>query len=130
MYDTDTAQILFFGSQFRFMNDALEDLMAEHGITMESLFNGSKDYGFVFVHAESDYIAPLRVGDKISVQVIVSKIGETSFEFSFTLLKTNTQEVVGKGKTNHVTINKKSFQKIKIPDELRLILEHYQKADA
>ena len=37
MYDTDTAQILFFGNQYRFMNDALEDLLAEEGLTNETI---------------------------------------------------------------------------------------------
>ena len=56
MYDTDSAQILFFGNQFRLINDVFEDFLEEIGFGTRHLFKS--DWGLVFVHAESDYLSP------------------------------------------------------------------------
>ena len=123
MYDTDTAQILFFGNQYRFMNDALEDLLAEEGLTMHHLFHSDINFGFVVVHSEADYLAPLHAGDRITINVTVSRIGSTSFEFSYELYRDKTQ--VGTGKTIHVVIDHKTHKKKPIPDSIRVSLQKY-----
>ena len=124
MYDTDTAQILFFGAQFRFINDALEELLATIGLNMNILFT-EKEYGFVVRHASSDYLKPSRVGDKLRIEVVVNHIGDTSFGFLYTLFNDATNEVVGISKSVHVTISIKTKTKISIPSELKeSLLEH------
>lgn len=122
MYDTDTAQILFFGNQFRFINDALEDLLDSIGLNMHILFT-EKDYAFVVRHAESDYLAPLRVGDKLRIETIVSHIGETSFSFEYNIFKKIDNSLVGTSKSSHVVINTTTGQKKEIPFELKSALE-------
>ena len=122
MYDTDTAQILFFGNQYRFMNDALEDLLASEGLTMDKLFR-ELPFGFVVVHSEANYLAPLHVGDPLKVSVTVSNIGHTSFEFSYSIYKKN--KLAGNGKTNHVVINRSTQKKEPIPESLRILLKKY-----
>lgn len=124
MYDTDTAQILFFGNQFRLINDALEDLLEEEGVTLQHLFTDSP-FGFVFVHAETDFLAPLRGGDHVYIEVSVNHIGTTSFGVFYEIFKKETKQCVGKGSTRHVTIDRKTFKKIPIPTSFRTILEKY-----
>lgn len=124
MYDTDTAQILFFGAQFRFINDALEELLATIGLNMNILFT-QKEYGFVVRHASSDYIKPSRVGDKLRIEVHVVHIGDTSFGFLYNIFNDATNELVGKSKSVHVTIDIASKKKITIPDELRDSLKEH-----
>jgi 1,4-dihydroxy-2-naphthoyl-CoA hydrolase len=124
MYDTDTAQILFFGAQFRFINDALEELLATIGLNMNILFT-EKDYGFVVRHASSDYIRPSRVGDKLRIEIHVIHIGDTSFGFAYNIFNDATNVLVGKSKSVHVTIDVKTKQKITIPDELRNSLKEH-----
>lgn len=124
MYDTDTAQILFFGSQFRFINDALEEFLATEGLTMDYLFKKS-DFGFVVRHAESDYLAPLFVGDKIRIELVTSHIGTTSFEFSYSIFKESDNSLVGTSKSVHVVIDVKTKQKRTIPLTLKESLEKH-----
>lgn len=125
MYDTDTAQIIFFGSQFRFINDTLEEALRKEGLDLHHLFRES-DYCFVVVHAESDYLAPLVAGDEIEVKMTVFKIGVCSFGFDFEIYKTDTQVLSGKARTVHVVVDPKTRQKKPIPDALRKGLEKYQ----
>jgi YbgC/YbaW family acyl-CoA thioester hydrolase len=122
MYDTDTAQILFFGNQFRFINDALEDLLASIGLNMNILFT-EKKYGFVVRHAESDYLAPSRVGDHLKIETTVSHIGNTSFTFEYKIFNETSTTLVGTGKTTHVVIDNKNGKKQAIPEELKQALK-------
>lgn len=124
MYDTDTAQILFFGSQFRFINDTLEDFLSTIGLNMSVLFS-EKSYGFVVRHASSDYIAPSKVGDILRVEMQVSHIGKTSFGFTYDIFNDQTGVLVGKSTSVHVTVSTKTHQKIIIPSELRHHLESH-----
>ncbi len=125
MHDTDMAGILFFGSQFRFVQDALEDLMAEEGLSFQSLF-AEGEYAFVVVHAEADYLLPIKVGDDLETHLFVEKIGNSSFIVSYTIYNEFKQEV-GRAKTVHVTVDTKTRKKILVPIELRTILARYMR---
>jgi len=82
------------------------------------------NYFLPIVHAESDYKAPVFVGDKIVIAIKVGHIGETSFSFEYTLKRGKT--LVGTAKTVHVTIDQKSRKKIPLPPALRRVLNKYQ----
>lgn len=125
MYDTDSAQILFFGSQFRLINDVFEDLLASIGLTMDKLFR-ELDYAFVVRHAQSDYLAPSRVGDKIKIEATITHIGQSSFEVSYTLFNTTANRLIGKSKTVHVVIDKETTTKKDIPETLREALKTFK----
>ena len=124
MYDTDTAQILFFGNQYRFMNDAFEDMLADGGLKMDSIFS-QLPYRFVVVHSEANYLKPVHVGNNIDVHTTVSHIGKSSFTIDYTLFSNN--KCVGDGKTIHVVIDRNG-QKIQIiPNTLLQLLKRYSR---
>lgn len=122
MYDTDAAGILYFGNQFRFAHDAFETLMHEEGLTFQDLFE-REPFMFVIVHAESDYLSSLHVGDPIVVQTWVSHIGTTSFHISYEILKGD--QLMGRAKTIHVCIDKSTRGKQVFPPKVRGFLEKY-----
>lgn len=123
MYDTDSAQILFFGNQFRFINDTLEDFLESLGYSIKQFIDGQ--WALVFVHAESDYLSPSRVGDELIVNLSVQNVGETSIDFSYELNEKKTGVLVGKGKSTHVCINKQTFKKQALEPTLKNQLENY-----
>jgi 1,4-dihydroxy-2-naphthoyl-CoA hydrolase len=123
MHDTDMAGIIFFGSQFRIIHDAWEDLMAHEELSFDHLFT-SETYAFVIVHAEADYLAPLKAGDKLTIHVSVEHIGTTSFTIHYKLYKSD-DLLVGTAQTVHVTINRETHKKIDIPEKLRETLKKY-----
>jgi len=125
MHDTDMAGILYFPRQFRFIHDAFEDFLAKEGFGFEKLFN-EHAFTFVVVHAESDYLAPLKVGDPLTVHLFTENIGETSFTIGHEIYKEE-KKLVGTGKTVHVTLDGKSRKKITVPDEWRNVLKKYYK---
>lgn len=124
MHDTDTAGILYFARQFRFAHDALEDMVESEGLSFENVFH-ENDFVFVIVHAEADYLAPLKLGDRLDVHVTVEKIGTSSFTMHYAIHKED-GSLVGTAKTVHVTLTRTTREKIPIPDTLRSLLEKHK----
>lgn len=127
LHDTDAAGVIFFANQFKIIHDAYESLLEGIGFGFADLIR-NKDFFLPIVHAESDYKAPLFVGDPIEIQVKIEKVGQTSITFSYTLLNPK-QQVVGTARTVHVAVNKKTRQKIPIPPDLRAKLEKLHQQD-
>ena len=123
LHETDAAGLLFFSNQFKLLHDAYEALLESWGFGFAVLLL-EKDYFLPIVHAESDYKAPLFVGDKIKIEIKIAHIGNSSFTFSYTLRDQN-KKIVGTGKTVHVTINKKTRTKIPLPPDMRATLKKF-----
>ena len=127
LHDTDAAGVIFFANQFKIIHDAYESLLEQIGFGFAELIRG-KDFFLPIVHAESDYKAPLFVGDVLEVQVKVGRVGQTSFTLTYALLNAR-QEIVGTGRTVHVTVSKATHQKILLPADLRAKLEKLHQQD-
>ncbi len=123
MHDTDMAGILYFARQFRFAHDAFEDFLESEGYSIDSLFHKS-NFIFVIVHAEADYLAPLKVGDKLEVHVSTENLGNSSFGFNYEIYK-DQKVLVGKAKTVHVCLERTTRLKMKIPQTIRTQLEKH-----
>ena len=127
LHDTDAAGVLFFANQFKMVHDAYESLLEAIGFGFADLIR-HKDFSLPIVHAESDYKAPLFVGDLIEIQVRIEKVGQTSVTFSFTLLNPK-QQAVGTARTVHVAVSKTTRQKILLPADLRAKLQKLHRQD-
>lgn len=124
MHDTDMAGILYFPRQFRFVHDCLEDLMQSEGITYQQIFHHEK-FVFVVIHAESDYLSPLTVGEDLEIHLATEKIGNTSFTLGYNIFRKRDKKLVGKAKTVHVTLDAETRNKIPLPKKLIKILSKY-----
>ncbi len=125
LHDTDAAGILFFANQFVIVHDAYEKLLEKLGFSFATMLT-KRSYFLPIVHAESDYKAPLFVGDRITIAITVGHVGETSFSFEYAI-RNQKNILVGTAKTVHVTISKKSRTKIALPKEVRDSLEKFAK---
>lgn len=123
LHETDAAGLLFFSNQFKIIHDAYESLLETWGFGFATLIR-KKDYFLPIVHAESDYKAPLFVGDKITINVTIAHVGTTSFTFAYTLLNSE-KKIVGTAKTVHVTMDKKSSTKIPLPPDMRAAIKKF-----
>ena len=124
MHDTEIAGILYFARQFRFVHDALEDLVESEGLSFHKLFHESP-FVFVVVHVEADYLTNLKVGDKLEIHVKVAEIGNSSFTIEYLIYRED-NVLVGRAKTVHVSLESKSRKKIPLPKDLKNILIKYQ----
>lgn len=123
MNDTDMAGILYFGNQFRYVHDALEDLFESEGLPFEALVH-REPFLFVIVHCAADFLRPLGVGDALEVHLKVAKIGNSSFTMRYSI-HGNNGACVGTAETVHCVLDKESRKKAPIPPKLRVILEKH-----
>ncbi|WP_231459444.1 MULTISPECIES: thioesterase family protein [unclassified Pedobacter] len=74
--------------------------------------------GIVIAHAEIDYILPIVMQDKIAVYVKTSRIGSTSFDLDYQIVKIKGGEEVicSKGKTVCIAIDYASKRPTEIPE--------------
>jgi YbgC/YbaW family acyl-CoA thioester hydrolase len=116
LHDTDAAGLLFFSNYFKIAHTAYEKFMKSIGCGLDHIIETS-DYLVPIAHAEADYERGLCLGDKFSVS-LKAEIGQTSFTLSY-LFKDQEGNVAARLKTVHVTVDKKSGEKIPLPQGLR-----------
>ena len=116
IYDTDAAGVLFFGHQFRLVQDAYEAFLESRGFPLVN-FLDKVSYIVPVVHAETNYRSPLRASDKIVIKLSIKKVGKTSFILGHEIYKEG-GDLAGDGNTVHVCIDKKTGSKIPLPQEL------------
>ena len=81
-YDADPAGVLFFGNIFRLAHSAFEEMLGNSGIGKEYFFN--EKYAIPLIHAEADYKKPILPNTKVTAEVEVAAIKETSFVMKYT----------------------------------------------
>jgi len=78
-----------------------------------------KKTGIVIAHAELDYILPIVMNDKIAIHVKTSRIGTTSFDLDYQIVKIKGAEEVicSKGKTVCIAVDYATGKPTAIPEE-------------
>ena len=123
LYDTDAAGYHFYGVQFRFAHEALENFFEHIGLPIAKTIR-EREILFPVVHAEADYRAPLAVGDRLAVSVVVRTLGDRSFSLGYRLFLADGREA-GSVVTVHAAVTAASGASCPLPDALRTALEPY-----
>jgi len=123
LYDTDAAGFHFYGAQFRFAHEALENFFEHIGLPIAQTIRERKVL-FPVVHAEADYRAPLAVGDRLDVRVDVRALGDSSFSIGYRLFRADGREA-GSVLTVHAAVAAVSGASCPLPDEVRAALGPY-----
>ncbi len=121
--DTDAAGIAFFGNYFRMAHEAYELFMEELGFGLRQVLDHS-DILILIAHADADYHSPLRLGDRYAIDLDVEKIGRTSYILRYSF-RIRSGEITAIVRTVHVSIDKKSHEKVELPKELRAGIERH-----
>jgi YbgC/YbaW family acyl-CoA thioester hydrolase len=119
--DVDAAAIVFYPRVLEYMSDAYGSFLAARGFHLARSIE-AEHYRIPLVHAEADYLAPMRYGDAISVEVVAVKIGRTSFHVGYRVRHADGR-VAAVGQTAHVTVGLPVFAPVAIPEALRAALE-------
>ena len=120
LYHTDSAGLLFYSKMLDLAFDAFDAFLGTCGVSIRSILQES-EYLMPYVRVEADYLSPLYVDDRLKIIIYVEKIGDTSFILKYDFLKN--KKTAGHVKTIHVTVSKKTRQKIPLPEEIRRALE-------
>ena len=91
-----------------------------------------KKTGIVVAHAELDYILPVVMGDKIAVHVKTTRIGTTSFDLSYEIIKLKGSEevVCSRGKTICIAVNYSTKSPTAIPEAEKLKMINFEQINS
>jgi 1,4-dihydroxy-2-naphthoyl-CoA hydrolase len=120
LFHTDAANLIFFSRIFDIAYECYEEFLEKSGFGVKKILNDN-EINMPVVHAEADYIKPLRIGDKIEIRMSLNSSSKSSFILDFALLN-ESGEKAAKVKTISVVIGAKSGKSIKIPEKLLKIL--------
>jgi acyl-CoA thioester hydrolase len=74
------------------------------------------DYPFILAHIRCDFLRPVKLGDRISLQVWVGEIREKSFRFRYRIVgKNDASHVYGNGESVMVLFDYQKNKTIPIP---------------
>lgn len=118
-FDCDPAGIIFFSRVFEFCHSAYEKLIESFELDEDYWDNAI--YVVPIIHTECDYYKPLKYGDEISIEVIVSQLKTSSFELIYKLKVNN--EVCASVKTVHVFVSREDWNKMEIPTNVLIGLQ-------
>jgi 1,4-dihydroxy-2-naphthoyl-CoA hydrolase len=82
--EVDAAGVVYFVRIFDYAHRAFEALLTHVGFPIEDLFQAQR-WGMPLVHAEADFVRPMRLGEVLEVQVTVAELGEKRISFAFVI---------------------------------------------
>lgn len=115
--DVDAAGTIFFPRVYEYFSDVYLDLLRAAGLDVPGSL-ARRESAAPLVHSEADYLAPLRFGDEVVVEVVLARVGATSTAYAHRIRHIDGSVAVI-GQTVHVWVNGKTFEPVSVPDALR-----------
>jgi 4-hydroxybenzoyl-CoA thioesterase len=117
--DVDRTGIVYFPRFYDFFYRALEDFFArEVGIQLWDLPD-ELQVAFPVVHVETNFARPLQHGDLVTVQVGVSKVGDSSVTLIYEIYRPGERDPAATSKIVLVCIGAPGWKSTPIPEKVR-----------
>ena len=110
--EIDRAGIAYFGDVLKYCHHAYEELMAKVVGDLEAWF-AAADWGMPLVHCEADYKRPNAFGDRLTIELDVSRMGKSSVTFAYRV--TCGDELRATVQLVHAFVDLQSFAPIPAP---------------
>lgn len=121
--DCDPAGIAFFGAWFTLANAAIEDFFeGTLGLDFHNL-HAKRRIGTGFAHAEADWFAPGRMGERVLFTPLITRIGHASY--ATTLHAHRDEAELARFRFVNATTALDAAKPIPIPEDLRAALARY-----
>ncbi len=119
-YDCDPAGIFFFARVYELCHSAYEEMIESFNLKED--FWTNDNFIVPILKSEASYHKPVKYADKISVEISVGNLKTSSFELDYEIKNIN-NEVCTKVKTVHIFVDKKTWKKTKIVEDVKRGLE-------
>jgi Predicted thioesterase len=119
----DPAGIVYFPHYFDMFNGLIEDWYTEQlGVDYSKLILNDR-HGFPFVHIETDFKIPSRMGEHLDLTLLLTKIGKSSLSVVIVGHLGGVERLRARLVTAMMSLE--TQQKVKLPDVLREKFETY-----
>jgi acyl-CoA thioester hydrolase len=118
--EIDQQGVVFNGHYLTWFDEACGAFLDHVGVTYSELVDQGVDVQVV--HAELDYIAPVRWRDRAGVGVTCVAMGTTSFSLAFEVVRideSGARAVAVRGRNVYVVLSTKDWTKQVVPEHLR-----------
>jgi len=113
----DPAGIVYFPNYFDMFNGLIEDWYTEHlGVDYSKLILNDR-HGFPFVHIETDLKIPSRMGERLDLTLLLTKIGKSSLSVVIVGHLGGIERLRARLVTAMMSLE--TQQKVELPDVLR-----------
>ena len=113
---TDAAGVAFFANVFIMAHECYEAFL-DNACPLGRFLGDSEDVIMPIVHAEADFERPLRISDRVTIQMVATAIGRASFTLSYTL-RTADDKVAARVSTAHATVSKETWKATALPEQI------------
>ena len=121
--DVDQAHVMYYPRFFHYFHQAFEQWFEEAlGKSYPELVNVQD----ISVKIETDFVAPLRYGDKVRIEIRLIDVGRKSLTLQYRAIRLPDGVESARATITTVAINNSSFKSITIPDEWRERFERYR----
>lgn len=118
--EVDAAGIVFFPRILEACHTTYVQFSIEQGGTLAQTVWRSKRWIVPLVHAEADFIRPLRFLDEASVQIVALHQTPRKIAWGFRVMLHD--HVAAVAQTVHVVVDGATFQRIDVPSEIQNML--------
>jgi len=115
-YDCDPAGILFYAKIYELCHSIYEGMIQSFDLKEDYWTN--EDYIVPIIHSEATYQKPIKYNSVIEIELVVSSLSTSAFKL-FYKCKNDAGELCVEVKTTHVFVDKKTWKKKQIKDDVR-----------
>lgn len=117
--DIDHAGVAYYPNLYHYLHIAFEEFFERFaGKDYSSVLEQDK-LGFPTVHVESDFLRPVRYGDTLGITLTVERIGRSSVEILFTMVRIGDREPCMVSRQTVVAVDMGTFSPVELPDRYR-----------
>lgn len=113
--DTDAAGVIYFAKGLAICHEAYESWLDSLGLNIGKMIKEGL-VALPIVHAEIDYLQPIKCGDRVEVKLELLEVQQTQFKVIYEIFKPiKPNQILAKAQTVHVCINPKTRQRATLP---------------
>ncbi len=124
----DSAGIVFYPRYFEMINNVVEDWFAELGCDFHHMHFERRE-GVPAVRSECDFLQPSRLGDVLEFELVLSRIGRSSFTLQITARSGGEERLRARMVLAYVSLDPAPRGK-PIPDSVRSAMQAYLRDEA
>jgi 4-hydroxybenzoyl-CoA thioesterase len=119
----DPAGIVYFPHYFNMFNGLIEDWYTEELKVNYADLILHDQHGFPFVHIDTDFKIPSRMGDKLDLTLLIEKIGRSSLTLVIVGHKDGAERLRARTVTAMMSLSTR--RSVELPEPLRRAFEAY-----
>ena len=117
--DADPAGLVYYVNIFHYFHVAMEEFFAARcGTSYQKLMEDER-IGFPTVNVLAEFFMPLVYGDEAEVEVSVSRVGESSATFEYSVRRAGDGQLCARATNVQVAMNLDTRRAVPIPDLYR-----------